>query len=86
MALCTVRKRGQCIAYIPCTRSTLALKSSGAARRMATWMRRITRTPSSVSTSPVTSAVNLPLLASIWRASSAPPNVPNIQPAVAAMT
>ena len=86
MAWCRVRKRGQCIAYISCTRSTLSLTFSGAARRIATWMRRITSTPSSVSTSPVTSAVNLPLPASIWRASSAPPNVPIIQPAVAAMT
>ena len=86
MLLCRVRKRGQCIEYISCTRSILPLRSAGAARRMATWMRRITRTPSSVSTSPATSAVKRPLLASIWRASSAPPNVPIIQPAVAAIT
>jgi hypothetical protein len=86
MFLCRVRKRGQCIEYISCTRSTLPLRSAGAARHMATWMRRITRTPSSVCTSPVTSAVKRPLLASIWRASSALPNVPNIQPAVAAIT
>jgi hypothetical protein len=43
----------------------------------------MTNTPSSASTSPVTSAVNRPWLASIWRASSAPPKVPSIQPAVA---
>jgi len=67
MALSKVRKRGQCIAYISCTRSTFPLRSAGAARRL-TWMRRITRTPSSVSTSPVTSAVNLE--ASIWHASA----------------
>ena len=46
---------------------TFPLRSAGAARRL-TWMRRITRTPSSVSTSPVTSAVNLE--ASIWHASA----------------
>ena len=50
MALSKVRKRGQCIAYISCTRSTFPLRSAGAARRL-TWMRRITRTPSSVTTS-----------------------------------
>jgi hypothetical protein len=47
---------------------------------------RMTRTPSSCSTSPVTSAVSFPSLASIWRASSAPPKVPIIQSAVAEIT
>ena len=41
---------------------------------------------SSVSTSPVISPVSRPLLASMWRASSAPPKVPSIQPAVDAIT
>ena len=39
-----------------------------------------------VSTSHVISPVSRPLLASMWRASSAPPKVPSIQPAVDAMT
>src|SRR5260370_32992610 len=64
------------MAYLLCTRSTVSFMCSGALRRIATWMRRITSTPSSASTSPLTSAVKAPLLASIWRASSAPPKVP----------
>jgi len=58
MALCNVRYRGQRIAYTPCTLSSVAFTSGGAARRIATWIRRMTRTPSS----PVTSAVSFPWL------------------------
>ena len=52
--------------YRPCTRSTVSLTCSDAISRIATWMQRITNTPSSVSTSPVTSAVSRPSLASIF--------------------
>ena len=53
--------------------------------RYLTWMRRMTRTLSSVvSISPVTSATSRPSCAGISRASSAPPRVPVSQPPAAA--
>ena len=86
MALCKVRYSGQRIAQMPCVRSTVALTSCGshkahpqmdaANNQDALFCFDLARHIGS----------KLPLLASIWRASSAPPKVPIIQPAVAEIT
>ncbi len=68
-------------------RSAASRLSSGhPASLYRTRIRLITRTCSSSSTSPSASDSSLPPLASIPRASSAPPSVPVSQPAAAATT
>jgi ketosteroid isomerase-like protein len=57
------RSRGHML-YMPCTAPSTGRLPSEATKRMATWMLRMTKTASSVSTSPVTSGVSFPLLAS----------------------
>lgn len=71
---------------MPCTRSAVSLCSRVTLSSIRTWMRRMTRTLSSSSTSPVTRATRWSDRAGIWRASSAPPKVPSSQPPVAPMT
>ncbi len=83
----TVRATGQYSAWKPRTRSTVSQSlSETPANVYVTWMRLMTRTFPSFSTSPTPVAVRVPPLALILRASSAPPKVPVSQPTAAAIT
>jgi hypothetical protein len=80
------RYTGHFGANMPWTRSMVSRFSSGAAITNATWIRRITSTPSSASISPFVVHDARPSSGEIPRAASAPAKVPSIQPPVAATT
>ena len=80
----SVRATGQLSAWNPSTRSAVSRFAGSSFKLYVTWIRRITSTFASSSTSPVASEVSRPSPAGIPRASSAPPKVPVSHPAAAA--